>query len=281
MNPRHYQRGWHCTSTLGTIGAAAACARLMGLDAAATAHAMAIAASESSGPEGELRDDGEAASCRARRPQRRARGAAGPGWIHRECPRARWRPGIPRRDGQRAAVARPRAADLGTRWEIVETGITVKLYPSCAGTHPTLDAILDLRRREGFTRRDVDRIDVTVDSITPTVLIHARPRPASRRSSACSSAPPPRLCTASSASSRSMRLLTDPHPEAAASRDDARRFVAGRRGAAADPGSRCRRVAGRSNPSSRGQRCPRLFRASSVGGRARREVPGLRQTHGR
>jgi hypothetical protein len=24
MNPRHYQRGWHCTSTLGTIGAAAA-----------------------------------------------------------------------------------------------------------------------------------------------------------------------------------------------------------------------------------------------------------------
>ena len=23
MNPRHYQRGWHCTSTLGTIGAAA------------------------------------------------------------------------------------------------------------------------------------------------------------------------------------------------------------------------------------------------------------------
>ena len=34
MNPRHYQRGWHCTSTLGTIGAAAAASRLLGLDAA-------------------------------------------------------------------------------------------------------------------------------------------------------------------------------------------------------------------------------------------------------
>ena len=49
MNPRHYQRGWHCTSTLGTIGAAAAAARLLGLDATARGHALAIAASEASG----------------------------------------------------------------------------------------------------------------------------------------------------------------------------------------------------------------------------------------
>src|SRR5581483_11836661 len=49
MNPRHYQRGWHCTSTIGTIGAAAAVARLFGLDRAQTAHALAIAASEASG----------------------------------------------------------------------------------------------------------------------------------------------------------------------------------------------------------------------------------------
>jgi 2-methylcitrate dehydratase PrpD len=65
--------------------------------------------------------------------------------------------------------------DLGTRWEIVDTGITVKLYPSCAATHPTLDAVLDLRRRHAVTTADVDRIDVAVDSITPTVLIHSRP----------------------------------------------------------------------------------------------------------
>jgi 2-methylcitrate dehydratase PrpD len=49
MNPRHYQRGWHCTSTLGTIGAAAAVSRLLKLDAATTGHALAIAASEASG----------------------------------------------------------------------------------------------------------------------------------------------------------------------------------------------------------------------------------------
>ncbi|HEY2904597.1 MAG TPA: MmgE/PrpD family protein, partial [Vicinamibacterales bacterium] len=49
LNPRHYQRGWHCTSTIGTIGAAAAASRVLGLDAAKTAHALSIAASEASG----------------------------------------------------------------------------------------------------------------------------------------------------------------------------------------------------------------------------------------
>jgi 2-methylcitrate dehydratase PrpD len=49
------------------------------------------------------------------------------------------------------------------------------LYPSCAGTHPTIDTILDLRREHGFTADEVERIDVDVDSITPTILIYPRP----------------------------------------------------------------------------------------------------------
>src|SRR3990170_6149296 len=65
--------------------------------------------------------------------------------------------------------------ELGRRWEILETGITVKLYPSCAGTHPTLDAVLDLRRRHGITHDEVDRVDVVVDEVTPTILIYDRP----------------------------------------------------------------------------------------------------------
>src|SRR5581483_12420320 len=46
MNPRHYhERGWHCTSSIGTVGAAAAAARVLGLDPSAAAHALGIAAS--------------------------------------------------------------------------------------------------------------------------------------------------------------------------------------------------------------------------------------------
>jgi 2-methylcitrate dehydratase PrpD len=49
MNPRHYTRGWHCTSTLGVMSAAAGASRLLGLDPHTTAHALAIAASSASG----------------------------------------------------------------------------------------------------------------------------------------------------------------------------------------------------------------------------------------
>ena len=66
-------------------------------------------------------------------------------------------------------------ADLGARWEILETGNTVKLYPCCAATHPPLDALIDLARREAITPEQVDTIDVEVDSMTPRLLIYDRP----------------------------------------------------------------------------------------------------------
>src|SRR6185436_14001660 len=69
----------------------------------------------------------------------------------------------------------PFVADLGTRWEILDTGISVKLYPSCAATHPPLDALLQLVRSHGFKGEDVDAIEVEVDSMTPRLLIHDRP----------------------------------------------------------------------------------------------------------
>ncbi len=175
MNPRHYQRGWHCTSTLGTIGAAAAACRLLGLDATATGHAIAIAASEASGLKenfgtmvkplhaGLAARNGVLAALLARDGMTAsALAIEGPQGLLRAMDS----------QGDRFDDS---IADLGTRWEIIETGITVKLYPSCAGTHPSLDAIFDMQRELGFKASDVERIDIEVDSITPTVLIYDRP----------------------------------------------------------------------------------------------------------
>src|SRR5665213_3179234 len=39
MSPRHQQEGYHTTGTIGTMGSAAACAKLRGLDEAKTAIA--------------------------------------------------------------------------------------------------------------------------------------------------------------------------------------------------------------------------------------------------
>jgi 2-methylcitrate dehydratase PrpD len=47
--PGHYERGIHATGTIGTFGAAAACARFLGLDAEATATALGIAATQAAG----------------------------------------------------------------------------------------------------------------------------------------------------------------------------------------------------------------------------------------
>jgi 2-methylcitrate dehydratase PrpD len=175
MNPRHYQRGWHCTSTLGTIGATAAASRLLGLDAAAAGHALAIAASEASGLKenfgtmvkplhaGLAARNGVVAALLAQAGMT-ASGAAidGPQGF------------LAAMDSEQPSLE-AFAADLGTRWEIVDTGITVKLYPSCAGTHPTLDALLDLRRQHGFAAPDVEAIEIGVDRIVPTILLYDRP----------------------------------------------------------------------------------------------------------
>jgi 2-methylcitrate dehydratase PrpD len=47
--PSHYAKGWHATGTVGTFGAAAACAHLLGLDEEQTAHALGIAATQAAG----------------------------------------------------------------------------------------------------------------------------------------------------------------------------------------------------------------------------------------
>ncbi|GAB3503705.1 MmgE/PrpD family protein [Curvibacter fontanus] len=46
MYPEHYDRGWHITGSTGMLGAAAGCARLLGLDEKQTAMALGIAASQ-------------------------------------------------------------------------------------------------------------------------------------------------------------------------------------------------------------------------------------------
>lgn len=49
LRPGHYNRGFHATGTVGAFGAAAACARLLGLDAEATARALGIAGTQAAG----------------------------------------------------------------------------------------------------------------------------------------------------------------------------------------------------------------------------------------
>jgi 2-methylcitrate dehydratase PrpD len=176
MNPRHYhRRGWHCTSSIGTLGAAAAAARLLGLDSHAARHALGIAASSACGLKENIGSMVKPlhAGMAARNGVMAAR-LAKRGFT--ASPQA-----IDGPQGYLAAMDSERpsldvaAADLGTRWEIIDTGVTVKLYPSCAATHPPLDALRAIVGRERLTSDQVAAIDVEVDSMTPRLLIHPSP----------------------------------------------------------------------------------------------------------
>ena len=178
MNPRHYhERGWHCTSSIGTLGAAAAASRLLGLDVAGTIHALGIAASSACGLKENLGSMVKPlhAGMAARNGVMAGR-LAKAGFVSSmeaiEGPQGY----LAAMDSQKPPSAlRDSVADLGSRWEILDTGITVKLYPSCAATHPPLDALLALKERHNLTAENVERIDVEVDSMTPRLLIHDRP----------------------------------------------------------------------------------------------------------
>jgi 2-methylcitrate dehydratase PrpD len=179
MNPQHYHtRGWHCTSSIGTLGAAAAAARVLSLRPPQISHALGIAASLACGLKenigtmtkplhaGTAARNGIVAASLARSGYTASEDAlTGPqGYL------AAMDSGGSADDFARAV------ADLGTRWEINDTGISVKLYPSCAATHPPLDVLLDLVRAHNLTADDIDAIDVEVDTMTPRLLIYDRPQ---------------------------------------------------------------------------------------------------------
>jgi 2-methylcitrate dehydratase PrpD len=176
MNPRHYhERGWHCTSSIGTLGAAAAAARVLGLDPQAVRNALGIAASAACGLKENIGTMVKPLH---------AGMAARNGLMAARLSGGGFRSSADALDGPQGYLAamdsehrslEAAVADLGTRWEIVQTGVTVKLYPSCAATHPPLDALLELRRESPFSYEQVESIDVEVDSMTPRLLIHDRP----------------------------------------------------------------------------------------------------------
>jgi 2-methylcitrate dehydratase PrpD len=159
---RHSDAGWHPTGTIGTMAAAAAAARLVGLDPVKTAMALAIAASSAAGLKGNTGSmaksfhagrsamNGVMAACLAEDGfEARAdifehkRGFcltfhenAEPDWEAMEGPLASF-----------SAIDQP-------------LGITLKPYPCCGAAHPSIDAVLMLRERHGIDAAAIESVEV-------------------------------------------------------------------------------------------------------------------------
>ncbi len=165
----HYALGWHATSTLGTLGAAAACARLLRLDAGQTRMALGIAASLASGLQqnfGTMTKPLHAGW--AARSGAFAAGLAARGFT--ADPRAlEGESGFLRAMSGGAEIDLEPFAVLGEPFEITSSGFGVKLYPCCYATHRSLDAALELRERYRIDPAGIAavRVEVSRGTLVP------------------------------------------------------------------------------------------------------------------
>ncbi len=174
----HYEKGWHPTATLGVFGAAAAAARLLGLNGERTATALAIAASFASGLKanfgtmvkslhvGHCARNGLYAALLASHGYSANTGAF-------EHPQGF----LEVFNGAGHYDAAKALGGWGRPFDIVSPGIAIKQYPCCGSTHPALDAMLAIVRAHPVDAQEVDRIDAWIHSRR---LAHTnRPAPAS------------------------------------------------------------------------------------------------------
>jgi 2-methylcitrate dehydratase PrpD len=161
MYPEHYDRGWHITGSTGTLGAAAGCARLLGLDVQQTAMALGIAASQPVGMREQFGTmtkpfhPGGAARAGLMSALLASQGfTASPKAL--EAPRGMIQTVSTKYDWSEIT------SELGQRFEISFN--TYKPFACGIVIHPSIDACSQLRA-QGVQADDVERIELKVHSL--------------------------------------------------------------------------------------------------------------------
>jgi len=176
VNPNHYARGWHATSTVGALGAAAACARALGLNATQTACALSFATSMAGGFTSQFGTMMKPmhAGLAAKSGLFAASLAANGGTAH---------PGTldgPQSFSSLLSDATPADVEramnkLGDPWGILEYGLHVKLYPSCGCTHRVVEAALVLRQEHGLGAEDIEAVELDIPQPLAELLTYGVP----------------------------------------------------------------------------------------------------------
>ena len=160
VNFYQYTHGWHPTTTIGIFGTAAACARLLRLNDAQTATALAIAASMAAGIKsnfGTMVKPLHVGQC--------ARNGLFAALLARDSFTAN-PTAFEHTQGYFEVFNGPGnydASKILPAWanplDIVQPGIAIKQYPCFGSTHPAIDAMLDLVRGHDLDPGQVERID--------------------------------------------------------------------------------------------------------------------------
>lgn len=159
MGTKHYDRGWHSTSTFGRFGAAVAAGKLLGLSPEEMKIALGLAGTQAAGLRlvfgtmtkpfhpGKSAFDGVLSAILAQRGF-----TCAPNIIE-------GKKGYVEALGDHSRLE-PMVMDLGKKYEVLKN--TFKPYAACLLTHPTIDAILEMRNKYNLKPEDVEAISCDV-----------------------------------------------------------------------------------------------------------------------
>ena len=190
VNPFHRDRGWHATATVGTVGSAAGCARLLGLSTTKTAHAISLATSMCGGFMSQF---GSMA-----KPLHAGFAAAGAvkAALFAEMGITAGDETLQGKHGMDTLMVGPdieslRASmtgkaehgqtvtfasqDIGNPLMIEAYGLKVKRYPNCGSAHRSLDGLLALREKHDLTADKVSEIFIRAPASHLRNLMYERP----------------------------------------------------------------------------------------------------------
>jgi len=190
VNPYHRNRGWHATATVGTVGSAAGCARLLGLNSEKTAHAISLATSMCGGFMSQFGSmakplhAGFAAAGAVKAAlfaeagitagDQTLHGSDGMGtlMVGQDVEDLRARMVGKAEHGQTVTFA---TTDIGSPLMIEKYGLKVKRFANCGSAHRALDGLLALQEKHGFTAETVKGIFVRAPASHLRNLMYERP----------------------------------------------------------------------------------------------------------
>lgn len=171
VEPGHYSRGYHATSSVGVLGAALGCARLLGLDEERALHAIGIAATSAAGLKCMF-----GTPCKPLHAGQAARsGLEAALWAEQglssradvlECAQGFARTLSPDFRPE-VALADPE------RFYLHET--LFKYHAACYGTHSAIEAALALRRDHGLQADQIESVRIRVERIADSTCNIAAP----------------------------------------------------------------------------------------------------------
>jgi 2-methylcitrate dehydratase PrpD len=190
VNPAHRNRGWHATGTVGAIGAAAACARLLRLPEREAAYALSIATSMAGGFMSQFGTSTKPIHAGL---------AAKAGVMAASLAREGIDAGLHTLDGptgmnrlmvgpdleelraelthiEHGQTLRFETAGVGTPLLILSSGLKVKRFPNCGSAHRAMDGLLALIERHGFGAHDIGEIRVSAPASHLANLMYEDPR---------------------------------------------------------------------------------------------------------